>query len=56
VSDKTYKIIRFHFNGESEIRKGGLTLAEAQEHCKRDDTHGGSHADGTAWFDGYEEE
>jgi hypothetical protein len=53
----TYKIIRFRFQGDSrEVIETGLTLEEAQEHCKRDDTHGGSTEDGTAWFDGYEEE
>lgn len=45
-----YKIIRFRFKGESEIIKEGLTLQEAQEHCKDEATHG----DG--WFDGYEQE
>lgn len=47
---ETYKIIRFHFNEDSEVIQTGLTLEEAQEHCRRDDTRG----DG--WFDGYEEE
>lgn len=46
----TYKIIRFVFDGDSEIVKTGLSLEEAQEWCHREDTHG----DG--WFDGYEEE
>lgn len=46
----TYKIIRFHFQGENEVIATGLTLEEAQEHCNSEDTHG----DG--WFDGYTEE
>lgn len=46
----TYKIIRFFFNSSPRTIKKGLTLEEAQEHCRRDDTHG----DG--WFDGYERE
>ena len=47
---KTYKIIRFRFNGNSRAVKRGLTLEEAQAHCKRKDTHG------EGWFDGYESE
>lgn len=46
----TYTIVRFRQNGESEEVETGLTLEEAQAHCRRDDTHG----DG--WFDGYREE
>jgi len=45
----TYKIIRFYQERDSEIIATGLTLDEAQAHCRRDDTHG----DG--WFDGYED-
>lgn len=47
---KTYHIVRFRFDGENEVRARGLTLEEAQAHCRREDTHG----DG--WFDGYEED
>ena len=47
---KTYKIIRFRFEGKNRTIKKGLTLEEAQEHCQRNDTKG----DG--WFDGYTEE
>lgn len=50
MPEPTYKIVRFNFQGENEVIVRGLTLAQAQAHCKRDDTHG----DG--WFDGYEEE
>tara|TARA_R100000388_G_C7212558_1_gene144429 strand:- start:675 stop:821 length:147 start_codon:yes stop_codon:yes gene_type:complete len=46
----TYKIIRFYFEGHSRKIKGGLTLEEAQSHCRDPKTSG----DG--WFDGYTEE
>ena len=46
---KTYHITRFR-DGENEIRETGLTLEEAQAHCRREDTHG----DG--WFDGYDQD
>jgi len=44
----TYKIVRFRFADDNTVIQRGLTLAEAQAHCQRDDTHG----DG--WFDGYD--
>ena len=47
---KTYKIIRFRFNGNNRTIKTGLSLEEAQEHCRREDTQGKD------WFDGYEGE
>ena len=65
---KTYKVVRFYQNNERLNRtvvRTGLTLEEAQKHCKDPETssttckrkanvertlrHG-------AWFDGYEEE
>jgi hypothetical protein len=47
---KTYKIIRHYKDKPSHIVHTGFTLEQAQEWCRRDDTHG----DG--WFDGYTEE
>lgn len=51
----SYVIIRFFapskHDGYSEVIKTGLTLEEAQDHCKRDDTHVVGE-----WFDGYDEE
>lgn len=46
----TYRIVRFKQDDDPEIITRGLTLDQAQAHCKRDDTRG----DG--WFDGYEKE
>lgn len=48
--EPTYKIIRFRRDGEGEVIMTGLTLDEAQAHCKREDTHG------PGWFDGYSQE
>jgi hypothetical protein len=46
-----YKIVRFYQDHRpSEIIDRGLTLEEAQAHCKREDTHGPD------WFDGYEKD
>jgi hypothetical protein len=43
-----YKIVRFfQDNRDTEIIAEGLSLAEAQAHCQRDDTQG------EGWFDGY---
>lgn len=46
----TYKIVRFRYNGATRVIKRGLTLEEAQAHCRRPDTKGPD------WFDGYTEE
>ena len=49
----TYRVVRFYrdsFLTPREYVSSGLSLEEAQAHCRREDTHG----DG--WFDGYEEE
>lgn len=48
----TYKIIRFfQSDDDAVVVTRGLTLEQAQAHCRRDDD---THGDG--WFDGYEEE
>ena len=50
----TYRIVRFKypdFIKPVKVVKTGLTLEEAQAHCRREDTH-----EEYAWFDGYEEE
>lgn len=46
----TYTIIRFFKDDDkpSKIIREGLTLEQAQAHCRREDTHGED------WFDGYE--
>lgn len=53
MSEQRYSIVRLYrpdLDRPARIIKRGLTLQEAQEHCRREDTRG----DG--WFDGYEEE
>lgn len=52
-----YKIIRFYKDQDktSRIIKKNLTLAEAQAHCKREDTHQIEDKI-TDWFDGYTEQ
>lgn len=50
MSATTYRIVRFRFKGENNTVRTGLTLEEAQAHCRDPETSG----DG--WFDGYEEE
>lgn len=52
TSERIYRIIRFSFHGKARTIRTGLTLAEAQAHCRRDDTHGeDKHG---RWFDGYD--
>ena len=53
--DPTYRINRFHEYDPPSVVNGGLTLAEAQAWCRREDTHGVD-SDGARWFDGYEAE
>jgi len=66
MSDSTYKVIRmFRDSSKRMIIKTGLTLEEAQAHCKDPETSS-STAKGIVeltltknfgpWFDGYEEE
>ena len=65
----TYKIVRNYFDSESaphrRVRKSGLTLEEAQAHCRNPETSSrtATGAKATAhtrahgpWFDGYTEE
>ena len=55
--EKSYKIIRmFRLKEQRPVIKTGLTLQEAQAHCKRDDTHKLDESGNVIWFDGYESE
>ena len=60
MGDCTYKIIRFYRDSDhpshQRIIKRGLSLDEAQEHCRRDDTHELDSEGMAIWFDGYEHE
>ena len=54
----TYKIVRMYAPNEgkpSKIVKKGLTLEEAQAHCRKESTHKIG-IDGAVWFDGFAEE
>lgn len=50
-----YKIVRHFFDAPNVTIKRGLSLDEAQHHCRRDDTHGTTE-DGQPWFDGFTED
>ena len=47
----TYRIVRFFRDDrDTTTITAGLSLADAQAHCQRDDTHGDD------WFDAYTRE
>ena len=56
----TYTIIRFFESGDREIIEEGLTLEEAQAHCRDPETSSATASDDTLlrekgrWFDGYQ--
>lgn len=59
--EQTYMVNRIYFNGERELIKSGLTLAEAQEHCSDPETSSSTASNVVLdargpWFDGYDEE
>ncbi len=47
-----YNIVRYHYDGDPEVIRQGVTLQQAQEHCRREDTHDVA----AGWFDGYTED
>ena len=57
--NETYTITRMYEDGRRQrIQKRGVSLKEAQEWCKRDDTSSKTHPKGKngvscGWFDGY---
>jgi hypothetical protein len=61
----TYKIIRFYFRGNKRVVKRGLTLEEAQAHCRNPETSSRTCTSSAGrkrtrergpWFDGYTQE
>lgn len=62
--DTTYRIVRMYFNDDQPSREidNGLTLEEAQAHCRDPETSSRTCSDGAEeaergpWFDGFEEE
>jgi len=55
---QTYKIIKFYkdINKKGKVIMRGLSLEEAQAHCKREDTHKRDTDNNIIWFHGYEKE
>ena len=59
MKNDNYKIVRHYHPAAKRSREvilTGLTLAEAQEHCKREDTHRTEGPPEDQFFDGYAEE
>lgn len=59
MSEQSHKVVRMYFDDEHpdhhKVIKRGLSLEEAQQHCRREDTHEKDPETGnTVWFDGYE--
>lgn len=61
----TYKIVRCYQNGPSRTIRRGLTLAEAQAHCRNPETSSRTATSAAArrrtktrgpWFDAYEDD
>lgn len=52
----TYKILRFHKEQAPKVIKRGLSLEEAQAHCKLESTHKKDNKGNVIWFDGYTKE
>ena len=56
MSEPTYKIIRMYQDGRrSKVQATGLSLEDAQAHCRLPSTRGTLRT-GVQWFDGYDEE
>ena len=60
MEEKTYLIMRFHFDSSDEDNRRvlykGLTLEQAQAHCSEDYTREENARGDVVWFDAYEEE
>ncbi len=63
--EPTYKIVRCRFHGGTRVLKRGLTLEQAQEHCRSPETSSKTATSAKAiaytrrvgpWFDAYEAE
>lgn len=52
----TYKILRFTFKGKTQVIARGLTLEEAQAHCRDPATSKREKTGFISWFDGYTKE
>jgi hypothetical protein len=59
---ETYKIVRHYMYGRTKTLKTGLTLEQAQEHCRNPETSSSTCSTAAArrrtrrlgpWFDGY---
>ena len=65
IMGERYKIVRMFFKGGKRTIERGLTLEEAQRHCKNPETSSSTAKSAKArrytaargpWFDGYERE